>query len=80
MTVRSLRCEITNWRYDRSLNQIKLIIWSFIFLMDGIMRILHYYKVFTSNMSGELVPEDFMAVYQGAIYQGFPASRTFLLS
>jgi hypothetical protein len=48
--------------------------------MDGIMRILYYYKVFTSNMSGELVPEDFMAVYQGAIYQGFPASRTFLLS
>ena len=72
--LKSLRCDIIDWHYDRGLNNSKLTIWSSITVADGGMRVWHFNRVIATygkrdcRNSWRYVS---LAVNRGAIKQGF---------
>ena len=46
--LKSLRCDIIDWHYDRGLNNSKLTVWSSITVADGGMRVWHFNGVITT--------------------------------
>jgi hypothetical protein len=46
--LKSPRCDIIDWHYDRGLNNSKLTVWSLITVADGGMRVWHFNGVITT--------------------------------
>ena len=72
--LKSPRCDIIDWHYDRGLNNSKLTVWSLITVADGGVRVWHFNGVITTygkrgcRNSWRYAS---LAVNRGAIKRGF---------
>ena len=74
--LKSLRCDIIDWHYDRGLNNSKLTVWSLITVVDGGMRVWHFNRVITTYEKRDCRNSwryASLAVNRGAIKLGFTA-------
>jgi hypothetical protein len=72
--LKSPRCDIIDWHYDRGLNNSKLTVWSSITVADGGMRVWHFNGVITTYGKRDCRNSwryASLAVNRGAIKRGF---------
>ena len=72
--LKSQRCDIIDWHYDRGLNNSKLIVWSLITVADGGVRVWHFNGVITTYGKRDCRNSwryASLAVNWGAIKRGF---------
>ena len=72
--LKSPRCDIIDWHYDRGLNNSKLTVWSLITVADGGMRVWHFNRVITTYGKWDCRNSwrySSLAVNRGAIKRGF---------
>jgi hypothetical protein len=72
--LKSPRCDIIDWHYDRGLNNSKLTVWSLITVADGGMRVWHFNRVITTYGKRDCRNSwryASLAVNRGAIKRGF---------
>jgi hypothetical protein len=72
--LKSPRCDIIDWHYDRGLNNSKLTVWSLITVADGSMRVWHFNRVITTYGKRDCRNSwryESLAVNRGAIKRGF---------
>ena len=60
--LKSPRCDIIDWHYDRGLNNSKLTVWSSITVADGGMRVWHFNGVITTY--GKRDCRKFLAIHE----------------
>jgi hypothetical protein len=72
--LKSPRCDIIDWHYDRGLNNSKLTVWSSITVADGGMQVWHFNGVITTYGKRDCRNSwryASLAVNRGAIQRGF---------
>ena len=72
--LKSPRCDIIDWHYDRGLNNSKLTVWSSITVADGGMRVWHFNGVITTYGKRDCRNSwryASLAMNRGAIQRGF---------
>jgi hypothetical protein len=72
--LKSQRCDIIDWHYDRGLNNSKLAVLSLITMVDGGMRVCHFNGVITTYGKWDCRNSwryASLAVNRGAINRGF---------
>jgi hypothetical protein len=70
--LKSPRCDIIDWHYDRGLNNSKLTVWSSITVADGGMQVWHFNGVITTYGKRDCRNSwryASLAVNRGAIYK-----------